>query len=78
MNDPDTTARDRYFILAGTRLAGVAGAMLGLVLLARGDTTVPRVIGTALVLAALLMIAIVPRALARRWRTPPGAAERDG
>lgn len=72
MTGPDATARSRYFALVGTRLAGVAGALLGLILIARAETVVPKVIGTALVLSALLLIAIVPRALARRWRTPPG------
>ncbi|MET3827656.1 putative copper export protein [Sphingomonas sp. PvP055] len=71
MNDPDTTARNRYFAMVGARLLGVAGALLGLVLIARADATVPKAIGTALVISALLLIAIVPRALARRWRTPP-------
>lgn len=71
MTDPDTIARNRYFALAGTRLAGAAGAILGLVLIARAHATLPKAIGTALVLSALLMIAIVPRSLARRWRTPP-------
>ena len=71
MNDPDTTARNRYFAMVGARLLGVAGALLGLILIARADATVPKAIGTALVISALLLIAIVPRALARRWRTPP-------
>ncbi|WP_404371912.1 hypothetical protein AB5I39_04920 [Sphingomonas sp. MMS24-J45] len=74
MTDPDAQARNRYFVLVGTRLGGSAGALLGLLLIARSDATLPKVIGTALVLSALLMIAIVPRALARRWRTPPGDA----
>lgn len=71
MTDPDATVRNRYLALVGARLGGAAGAMLGLVLIARADTVLPKVIGTMLVLSALLMIAIVPRALARRWRTPP-------
>ncbi len=71
MSNPDTIARNRYFAMVGTRLLGVAGALLGLILIARADATVPKAIGTALVLSALLLIAIVPRALARRWRTPP-------
>lgn len=71
MTDPDTVARNRYFALVGTRLLGVAGALLGLVLISRAETIVPKVIGTALVLSALLMIAIVPRSLARKWRSPP-------
>ena len=71
MTDPDDQARRRYFLLTGVRLAGVGGALLGLVLIGRAHETVPKVIGTALVLSALLLIAVVPRALARRWRTPP-------
>ncbi len=72
MSDSDTAAR-RYFAIVGTRLAGSGGAVLGVALIARSDAVMPKVIGTALVLSALAMIALVPRALARRWRTPPGA-----
>lgn len=72
MTDPDATVRNRYFLLVGTRLVGTAGALLGLILIARADAVVPKVIGTALVISAMVMIATVPRALARRWRTPPG------
>jgi hypothetical protein len=71
MTDPDTQARNRYFVLALIRLAGAAGAVFALVLLGRADTLAPRVLGVAIVLSALLMIALVPRSLARRWRTPP-------
>ena len=60
----------RYFTIVGVRIAAAAGAVLGLILIARSDLIVPKVIGTALVLSALLMMAVVPRALARRWRTP--------
>ena len=65
----------RYFAMVGTRIAGAAGAVLGLILIARATTLPPKVIGTALVLSALLMMAVVPRALARRWRTPPEGSE---
>lgn len=71
MTDPETTARDRYFAIAGSRIAGVAGALLGLVLIGRAQIVEQKILGTAIVLSALLMVAIVPRALARRWRTPP-------
>lgn len=71
MTDEDTRARGRYFAMAATRIAGVAGAIFGLVLLARATTLAPKLLGIAIVLSALLMIAIVPRAMARRWRTPP-------
>ncbi|WP_375428071.1 hypothetical protein [uncultured Sphingomonas sp.] len=73
MNDPDELlARRRYYTMAAVELAGVAGAVFGLVLIGRSVGTIPRVIGAAIVISALLMIASVPRAMARRWRTPPG------
>ena len=72
MSEPDT-ARNRYFLMTGSRLLGVAGALLGLVLIGRAVAMEQKLIGLALVLAALLFIAVIPRALARRWRTPPEA-----
>ena len=73
MTDPDLLARKRYFAMMSVELIGVAGAVFGLVLAGRATGAVPRVIGAAIVITALLMIASVPRALARRWRTPPDA-----
>ncbi|WNO54542.1 hypothetical protein [Stakelama saccharophila] len=70
MTDPDRTARTRYFAMTLTRIAGAAGAVLGVLLLARATDTTTRILGVAIVLAALYMIATVPRALARKWRTP--------
>lgn len=67
MSDP---ALPRWAAITGVRLAGAAGAVFGVVLLARAVTTGQRLLGCAIVLAALWMIATVPRALARRWRTP--------
>ena len=72
MSEPDT-ARNRYFLMTGSRLLGVAGAMLGLVLIGRAVAMEQKLIGLALVLAAMLFIAVIPRALAQRWRTPPEA-----
>ena len=74
MTEPvsDAAARNRYFALVGARLVGVAGAIFGLVLLARAELLWQRVLGVAIVLSAMAVIATVPRALARRWRTPPG------
>ena len=72
MSEPDT-ARNRYFLMTGSRLLGVAGALLGLVLIGRAVAMEQKLIGLALVLAAMLFIAVIPRALARRWRTPPEA-----
>ena len=72
MSEPDQ-ARNRYFLMTASRLLGVAGALLGLVLIGRAVAMEQKLIGLALVLAAMLFIAVVPRALARRWRTPPEA-----
>lgn len=71
MTDDDARSRNRYFALVAVRLIGSAGAVFGLVLLARAPGIVERVLGAAIVIAALAMIAIVPRSLAHRWRTPP-------
>ena len=71
MSGDDARARNRYFVLAAVRLIGAAGAVFGLVLLGRATDTPTRLLGAAIVLSALAMIAIVPRSLAARWRTPP-------
>ena len=63
-------AQGRWLTIVGVRLAGSAGAMLGLVLIARAYTWPQKALGVALVLSALLLIAVVPKALAHRWRTP--------
>ena len=71
MTEPDTTARNRWLALTLTRIAGSAGAIFGVVLIGRAQTIGPKILGVAIVLSALAMIATVPRALARRWWTPP-------
>lgn len=71
-SDVDALARRRYLTIVAVRLAGSAGAVLGVLLLARAASSGPKVLGIAIVLSALYMIATVPRALAARWRTPPG------
>jgi lysylphosphatidylglycerol synthetase-like protein (DUF2156 family) len=63
-------ARPRWLAIVATRLAGTFGAILGVVLLGRAHDWPTKALGVAIVAAALFMIATVPRALARRWRTP--------
>ena len=67
--DPKT-ARNRYFAMTATRIAGSAGAVFGVVLIARAHGWPEKALGVGIVLAALYMIATVPRALAHRWRSP--------
>ena len=63
-------ARSRWLILVLVRLATAAAAVLGIILLARAEDTPSKVLGGALVLVALWSMAVVPQALARRWRSP--------
>jgi hypothetical protein len=70
---PDTLARNRWFALVAVRLAATAGAVLGVILIARAIDTPTKVLGTAIVVAALYVMAVIPKALAQRWRTPPSA-----
>ena len=70
MSPEDGRARRRWLAIQGARLAGSAGALLGVALVARAHAFPVKVLGIALALSALLMSATVPRALARRWRTP--------
>lgn len=67
----DALARRRWLTLVLIRLVGAADAVFGLVLIGRATELVPKLLGVAIVLSALLLIAILPRALAQRWRTPP-------
>lgn len=63
-------ARAPWLVITLVRLAASAGAVLGVLLVGRAQDNAPKVLGIAIVLSALYMMATVPRALARRWRSP--------
>ncbi len=63
-------SRTRWLVINGVRFLAIAGALLGVALIAKAHTTAPKVLGAALVLAALYFMATVTGALARRWRSP--------
>ena len=63
-------ARSRWLVLVLVRLAAAFVSVLGVVLLANGEETGRKVLGAAIVIVALWTMAIVPRALAHRWRSP--------
>lgn len=67
----EARARTRYFVMVLARLKGVAIAIFGLLVFAGRFEGVPPLAGYVLVLVGLIDIALVPRLLARRWRTPP-------
>ena len=67
----DALARRRWLAMVGSRIAGSLGAVFGLMLAVRAPDMVTKVLGVAITLSALVVIAPVPAALAHRWRTPP-------
>lgn len=69
MSSIDARARRRWMVIVGVRILGIAGAVFGLVLVSRAPTLGPRILGVAIVLSALLVVAIVPASLAQRWRS---------
>lgn len=70
MTEADRLARKRYYLIMAVNLVATAGAVLGLLVAGRSDMTFYKILGGALILSALYVMAVVPRALARRWRTP--------
>ena len=64
-------ARNRYFAMIGVQFVAVIGAVFGLVLMGRSTNWYLTVLGAAILVAGLYMMAVVPRAMARKWRTPP-------
>ena len=66
---PDTLARDRYLTMVAAEMGGVAGAVFGLVLIGRTNSMPVKLLGAAILLSAMLVIAVLPRHLARRWRS---------
>lgn len=70
MTQPRDPAMPRYYLMVLARIVPVTGALFGLVLLGRAVTLGDRALGLAIVVAALAVMATLPRSLARRWRTP--------
>ena len=70
MNDADRLAAKRYYLIQAVNIAAVAGAVLGLLIAGRSVTTFHTMLGGTLILASLYMMAAVPRALVKRWKTP--------
>lgn len=66
----DDPARSRWLALVLVRLGTAMAAVLGVLLLAQAPDVGRKLLGTALVLAALWAMAVLPRALAQRWRSP--------
>lgn len=72
MTEEDQTARNRYFLIVLARIVPTAGAIFGIVLLGRAITLEQKIIGVGIIVAALAVMATLPRSLAHKWRTPDG------
>ena len=73
MTPEDALARRRYYAMAGVNLIATAGAVFGLVIAGRANNWPGTLLGGAIIVSALYVMAVVPRAMARKWRTPPEA-----
>jgi uncharacterized membrane protein YhaH (DUF805 family) len=73
MSPEEALARRRYYYMTGVNLIATAGAIFGLVIAGRGNNWYASALGGAIIVSALYVMAVVPRAMARRWRTPPEA-----
>ena len=69
----DALAKKRYFAIVAMRLAGALLVLIGFVLIRGGwelaGQPTDRWIGVALVLIGAFDFAVMPRLLARRWRS---------
>ncbi len=71
MNTPSDPAARRFWAIQLMRVFGVTIAVCGLIVLGDQAPDLPRWSGLVLVLAGMVVMAVIPRNLARRWRTPP-------
>lgn len=71
MTDDDRKAQTRYYLMTLARISGAAGAVFGIVLLARAVDWPDKTIALALTLVSLFEMAVLPRWLAARWKSPP-------
>ena len=65
----DDPAKARFLMIQATRIAGVAMAIVGLLVIA-GKVNLPPVAGYVLIAVGLIDAMIVPLVLSRKWRSP--------
>ena len=63
-------ARSRFFILGLVRLGGVVLAFLGISIMAKRWVEPADLIGGALIVMGAIEVLVVPRVLAKQWRSP--------
>lgn len=74
---PESLARARFIAISGMRVMGAIFVLAGFALIRGGfdiaGQPIDRWIGAAIVLVGVFDFAVMPKILARRWRTPPSA-----
>ena len=70
MSPDERLAMRRYYLITLARIVPSFGAVLGVVLMGRATDFATQLLGFCIVLAALSVIATLPRALVQRWKTP--------
>ena len=68
MSEAEALARRRFATLSLIRLGGAASLTLGLLAMG-GKIVVPQVAGIVLVLLGLAGFLVIPRSLARKWKS---------
>ena len=71
LSPEDALARQRYFTMALSRLAATVVVVIGIVIMGRAVAMPSRLAGLAVALVGLAGMVLIPRSMARRWRTPP-------
>lgn len=65
----DDQARNRFLVIGLMRMAGVAMVLVG-ILIVEGIISAPKFVGYIIGIIGLADVFIMPRYLARKWRTP--------
>lgn len=69
VKDVDVLARNRFIAINAVRFGGVALVVLGTANIGKHWIEPADIVGTALLAAGAVSILIIPRLLARRWRS---------
>ena len=70
MNPDEKQAANRLAILLGLRIGGAILCLLGLWMILGGNLAGRYGFGGVLLVVGLIGLVVVPKILARRWRTP--------
>jgi hypothetical protein len=73
MTPDERLAMKRYYMMVGVNMLGTAGAVIGLLVAGRAHEYQMTLFGGMIIMSSLYVMAIVPKTMARRWKTPEEA-----